>query len=769
MAMEVKLGRVFDSMPAMVWSALPDGTIDYLNRRWFTYTGVRATEAEQWDWTAVIHPEDMRAFIDHWGAILASGNAGDLECRVRRSDGEYRWFSIDCSPAHDDAGHLARWYGIAKDVEDLRRAETTVKSRERDLEEVFNSIPMPAALLDPSGEVKSVNQAALDFFGRTLGQLKDWKTAGVIHPDDLQRTIEAQRDAHEDASIFNVESRCRRTDGVYRWFNVLGVPLRSSEDVVLRWLYLLIDAEDRKRAEAVLRESEQRSRLIVDSIPGMVAVFRANGELEFVNQQVLAYYGVTLDELAQWDTGELVHPDDRHRAISAFEHSVASGEPFEIEVRSPRFDGVYRWVQSRGLPLKDDNGHIVRWYNLLTDIDERKRTEDELAASEERLRRSEAFLAEGQHLARMGNLSWNVSSGQIVWSEPLYRIFEFEPGTLVTLDRIAAMIPPEDLPMMVDMVDRAQRGESDFEYQHRIVLGDSRIKYLHLIAHRTKDVEQLEYVGAVLDVTQRRVSEEALEKVRSELSNVTRIMSLGALTASIAHEVNQPLSGIVTNAGTCLRMLSTDPPNIEVAKETARRTIRDGNRAADIITQLRSLFGRKAIARQTIDLNEAAQEVLALIANDLRRGHVVLKTEFADRLPLVRGDRIQLQQVMMNLLRNAIDAMQEIDDRPRLLGIKTEPVADDQVKLTVRDVGAGFGTEDPDRIFQAFYTTKSGGMGIGLSVSRSIIESHGGRLWAETNDGPGASLAFTIPEHAGGEAAMPAGDATKSPASIAVS
>ncbi|HYX21355.1 MAG TPA: ATP-binding protein, partial [Thermoanaerobaculia bacterium] len=322
-----------------------------------------------------------------------------------------------------------------------------------------------------------------------------------------------------------------------------------------------------------------------------------------------------------------------------------------------------------------------------------------------------------------------------------------------TLERIGTRVPPEDVPMLMDMIARAGRGELDFEYQHRIVFPDGRTKHLHLIAHRAGDREEVEYLGAVLDITQRRLSEDTLEKVRSELAHVTRIMSLGALTASIAHEVNQPLSGIVTNAGTCLRMLSAEPPNIEIAKETARRTIRDGNRAADIIARLRSLFSSKAAAHRGVDLNEAAREVLALLAGDLQRSRAILATDFAAVLPQVAGDRIQLQQVIMNLVRNASDAMRDVDDRPRKLLVRTRPGRDRTVELTVEDEGTGLETDDPEQLFRAFHTTKADGMGIGLSVSRSIVESHGGRLWAEANDGPGASFSFAVPQYGYGDPA----------------
>jgi signal transduction histidine kinase len=226
---------------------------------------------------------------------------------------------------------------------------------------------------------------------------------------------------------------------------------------------------------------------------------------------------------------------------------------------------------------------------------------------------------------------------------------------------------------------------------------------------------------------------------------VARVASLGALTASIAHEVNQPLSGIITNASTCLRMLAADPPNVDGACETARRTIRDANRASDVITRLRALFGKKHPANEPVDLNEATHEVITLLQSELQRSRVLLRAELGDDIPRITGDRVQLQQVILNLLRNALDAMSSIQDHPRQLLIRTERESDDRVRLSVQDAGVGFKPQDEGRLFDAFYTTKSSGMGVGLSVSRSIIESHHGRLWATPNDGPGATFSFSIP------------------------
>jgi len=241
------------------------------------------------------------------------------------------------------------------------------------------------------------------------------------------------------------------------------------------------------------------------------------------------------------------------------------------------------------------------------------------------------------------------------------------------------------------------------------------------------------------------MSEEALSKARSELAHVSRVMSLGALTASIAHEVNQPLSGIITNASTCMRMLDAEPPNVDGARETTKRTIRDGRRAADVITRLRALFARKDTVAELVDLNEATREVIALSRSELERNRVITKTELAEQLPPITGDRVQLQQVIMNLLRNGSDAMTGIDDRPRELLFRTEIEDGDRVRLSVQDAGSGFHGQSLDQLFQSFYTTKQNGMGIGLSVSRSIIENHHGRLSATPNDGPGVTFSFSIP------------------------
>jgi signal transduction histidine kinase/HAMP domain-containing protein len=361
-----------------------------------------------------------------------------------------------------------------------------------------------------------------------------------------------------------------------------------------------------------------------------------------------------------------------------------------------------------------------------------------------------AYLSEAQRLSHTGSFGWNLYDGELVWSDETFRIFDCDPSVNPTLELVLRRTHPDDVALVRQLIDRVSHGGTDWDLEHRLLMPDGSTKYVRAVAHAVRDPSgQLRFVGAVVDLTPSKRAEEALNRARAELAHVSRVTTLSALTASIAHEVNQPLAGIITNAGTCLRMLDAVPPNIEGARETARRTIRDGNRAADVITRLRALFSKREFMLEPLDLNEATREVIALSANDLHRNRVILQSEFASDLPMIVGDRIQLQQVILNLLRNASDAMVDVHDRPRQLQIRTEREGD-RVRLTVRDAGIGLPAQSMDSLFDAFYTTKSGGMGIGLFVSRSIVERHQGRLWAEPNDGPGATVSFSVPSgHAG--------------------
>ena len=503
----------------------------------------------------------------------------------------------------------------------------------------------------------------------------------------------------------------------------------------------VLDLTEQKRQESARLYSEERYRVVVETASDAVVSIDDEGSIVFANPATATIFGYEPAELAGKPLTLLVPEYMRELHQAGFKRYLATGQ------RHMNWQGTELTALRKNgeeFPVEVSFGEITRdghktFTGFLRDISKRKQ-------AEQALRRSEEFLAEAQHLSHTGSFSWRVATDEITWSEQLYRIYEIESSVPVTLELICTRVHPEDLTLYEKMVEEARNGGNDFEWHYRLLMPDHSIKYMHALAHATRDQDgRLEYIAAVQDVTARKLVEEARDKARSELTHVARVTSLGTLTASIAHELNQPLSGIVTNASTCMRMLATDPPNVDGARETARRTIRDGNRASEMITRLRALFSKKSATTQSLDLNEATREVIALSLSELQKNRVILRPELAHDLPLVTGDRVQLQQVILNLLRNASDAMSTIDDRPRDLMIRTEPDDNDRVRLSVSDVGIGFEPQAAGKLFDAFYTTKNGGMGIGLSVSRSIIERHYGRLWVMPNNGPGVTFSFSIP------------------------
>jgi len=359
----------------------------------------------------------------------------------------------------------------------------------------------------------------------------------------------------------------------------------------------------------------------------------------------------------------------------------------------------------------------------------------------------EAFLAEAQRLSGTGSFCWRVGTDEIIGSEQLYRIFDFDHGVPVTLELMGSRVQPPDVPLLNEMIERARGAGGDFEYEHQLLMRDHSMKYVRLVAHATRDQEgRLEYIGAVQDLTQHRLSEEALGKARSELAHVARVTSLGALTASIAHEVNQPIAAALTNGQAALRWLGKQPPDLVEVQQALERIVRDGTRAGEIIDRMRALFGKAPPSKADLDINEVVGEIVALTQGEALKNRVTVRAELEGGLPVVRADRVQLQQVVLNLIANAIEAMSEIEDKARDLHITTAQHTPDGVIVTVRDTGPGLTLKSAEDVFEALYTTKPTGLGMGLPICRTIIEAHGGKMWASANKPRGAIFQFTLPQ-----------------------
>jgi PAS domain S-box-containing protein len=489
---------------------------------------------------------------------------------------------------------------------------------------------------------------------------------------------------------------------------------------------------------ASLQNSEDRLRRVINTIPAFVWSTLPDGSVDFINQRLSDTTGLSAEQLSNAGWASIVHPDDLARYINEWRTALADGERTESEVRIRTTGRDYRWMLVRNVPLRDGLGQIIKWYGTGIDIEDRKR-------AEEQLRRSEAYLSEAQRLSRTGSFGWQVSTGEILWSEETYQIFGYDDSVKPSLKLVMDRTHPEDRNRVQQLLEEMSRSGSGFDTEHRLLMPDGTVKYLHVLAHAMRGSSGLiELIGAVTDLTPAKKAEESLRKAQADLAHVNRVTTMGELAASLAHEVNQPIAAASINARACLRWLKRDQPDLDEAGSAASRMVGDVNRAADIISRIRLFFQKGTLLQEPVDLNELIREMVVLLSKEAMQYSISIRTELAANLPRVMGDRVQLQQVLMNLMINGIDAMKNAD-APRQLILKSCRDENGRLLVSVHDTGPGFPPDQADQIFTAFFTTKSYGTGMGLSISRSIIESHGGRLWAINNSGRGASFLFTLP------------------------
>jgi PAS domain S-box-containing protein len=547
-------------------------------------------------------------------------------------------------------------------------------------------------------------------------------------------------------------------------YRVVSLTFFASLALIVCWV-----SASRRRAEEALRESEQRWRNLTEALPQLVWGAGPDGGCDYFSTQWTNYTGVAESELLGWRWMETLHPDDREPTRQFWTESVAGRQPYDVEYRIRRSDGTYGWFKTRGTPIRDNDARIVKWFGTCTDISDRKRAEQVLQEHEmklsqardrleitvmertEELRRSEAYLEEAQKLSKTGSWARVSATGEMkYWSEECYRVLGFEPQDgLPRFETFLRHIHPDDQRRVRETAESAGREKVDYEVDYRIVHPGGDVRDIHTIGHPVlgPSGDVVEFVGTVMDITERKQAEkerERLRQVQADLARINRATTMGELTASLAHEINQPIAAAVTDARTCLRWLGREQPDIGEARESAARMVKAVTRASDIISRLRQLFKKGAPQTNLVDLSEVIQEMVVLLRGEASSYSVSIQTDLSADSPRVMADRVQLQQVLMNLMLNGIEAMHDTESGGQLT-IRSLKGEDGQLLTSVSDTGVGLPPEQAEQIFNAFFSTKAQGTGMGLSISRSIIESHGGRLWATSNSGRGATFHFTLP------------------------
>jgi PAS domain S-box-containing protein len=734
-ASEREARELLDRLPGR-FATRTEHDFDFINRQILEETGTTLEGMQNLGFLQFIHPDDRDRVKEGYLRSVQEKSAYDTNYRWADRDGEYRWRHSRSVPYFNDDGSVYKWYAVNMDIDDLCKSKEVIREREVQLNWLAETVPSLLWRTDSHGRLEYVNKRTEDYTGLRLDDLAANGWLHLVHPDDSASTIAAWHNSLDSGRPYDWVYRLRAADSTYRWFQCKGAPMRDANGHIVNWYGLSTDIHERELAQEALRTEELNLRRLVDALPAMIWRATPQGDVDGWNRQMLTFMGKGSEEFDKEMLLKLIPEADRLRVRSRWRRSVEEGAAYQDTYQVMCADGKLRWYLVRGEPFRDGSGQIPHWYGVCTDIDDLKQTAATLEQREHQLRAL---------IDTIPAMLWcNDPQGRLTYiNRKTSEFLGLDVSQLINLGYLYPM-HPDDLGSLDRAWTHSIKTGEPHSHVARIQRKDGVYRWCQHTAEAMKDSDGkiVQWYGLSLDIDEPKRAEDRLRQTQAELARATQIATDAELSASIAHELNQPLTSVIANAQACKRWLAAYPPNLNEARASVESVVRDARSADETMQSIRALFKRQSVQKRIRNVNDMVLESVRLLREDETRRLADIEFDFPEGLPSVFVDQIQIQQVLLNLITNGIEATENSGRAPKIL-ITARTLDDRSVLLQVVDNGSGIA--DRDTIFDAFVTTKSKGMGIGLAVSRSIIEAHDGRVTASNNDGFGATFSVVLP------------------------